>query len=99
LHKILDVDAMLESMSWLQYCRWYLHYLREPWGSAPENWYSSQMLWAALVNVIPKGKMPKPDELVFNLLRKNVSELDEINAMKRGVRSLTKDNKNAKANK
>jgi hypothetical protein len=86
---------MLKEMTCWQYCRWYLHYLREPWGAAPTNWYSSQMLWASLVSVIPSGKMPKPDELVFNLLRKNVSELDEMNAIKSGMRSLSKDDKSA----
>lgn len=85
---------MLEGMTCWQYCRWYLHYLREPWGAKPTNWYASQMLWSSLANIIPLAKMPKPDDLVFNLLRKNVDELDELdemNTIKRGMRSLSKD--------
>lgn len=87
---------MLCEMSCWDYCRWYLHYLKEPWGIQPISWYLSQILWATMANVIPVDKMPKPKDMVFDLLREKDDLVDEAQ-IKSALRMLSTGDKNGKA--
>lgn len=63
---------MLKSMCWTQYCRWYLHYLREPWGAKPLNYYLSHLVFATLAAVVKK--VPKIEECVYSTMPKKQNE-------------------------
>lgn len=75
-------------MPWYVYCRWYLHYLREPYGSMVDHFYQSQNLWAALASLLGK-KAPSLDDCTYRLIQKKPVEIkpesaSEIKAKMRG---------------